>query len=258
MEQARSLAAPDPQLLRFSAELALEQARQLRFLGKQSGYFESIRLARRDAEAGRSLKPHDPRFHLLQSRIETEAREGLLLTPAVAEKPGKKQPQFPAGMKDFYKQQQWIHFQNAEKALRGGLDAVSQSEEDLKDQKPTRMSQRMRDTDPSLNRFQVANLGIELRWSLADTLISEYELAVEGLTDAGRKQESLKSLQNNVNEQMDALKKAGASTGVLDFLKGRLAMAEENWKDAAWTLELTRGRLIGPNGNASSDRSAAR
>src|SRR5690606_29570713 len=104
---------------------ANEQASQARLRGRGAGYFDLIRLARRDAARGRENAPKDARFHLLQSLIENEAREGFFLLPAVAERRGET-AKFPKALKTPRQQKEWELFQNAEQALRDGLDAIAQ------------------------------------------------------------------------------------------------------------------------------------
>ena len=219
----------------------MDQARVARFLVKQAGYFDLIQTARADAAAGRSQNPHDPRFHLRQALIEQEAREGISFLPAMAEKRGETKPRFPEMLDNPYQQQQWVSYQKEEQALKDGLEALTQSLKEIKEQKPPRASQRIQDPDRKLSPSQLRNLGIQLRWSLADVLISEHELTAGD--SATSQTAALNALKKAVNEQMEELKKVGASTGILAFLQARIAMAEANWRDASWTLEKTRGLL---------------
>ena len=240
VEQARSLASRDSDLLLFSARLAVDQAHDARLRGHRAGYFALVRVARADAAAGRSQKPHDARFPLLESLIENEVRHGLSFLPATAEKRGEK-ARFPAVLADPDQQQQWALFQSEKASLREGLDAVARSIMEFKAQKPKRTRLRNEDPHPQPNLSQLTELEIQLRWSLADALISEYELLARN-----RPQPTpTEAVKRTVNQQIEKLKKFGAAQGNLDFLKARLAMAEANWNEAAGTLEHTRLRLIG-------------
>ncbi len=239
VESSRSREADNPTLLMFSAQLGVDQARNARLLGRRAQYFPFVRVARQDAAQGRAQNPKDVRFPQLQSLIENEVREGLGLLPAIAEKPGKTR-QISQKHLNPLQQEQWVSLQKSEQILRDGLETAASSLKELKTQPPQRTSLRIQEKTPRLNRYQLSQIAVQLRWSLADTLISEHMLVAE---DSHTEKNSTDSLKTEVNEQVKLMKESGASTGLIEFLTARLLVAEENWKEAAWTLEETRLRL---------------
>lgn len=244
VESSRALESGNPQLLYLSAELARTKARVARLSGPRANYFPALRLARQDAADGRRLAPHDPRFLLLQSRIEEEAREGLALFPAIAEKPDQPDIASQNGPDPFPEAQLRL-LEKSEQIHREGLEIVSEALTALEMQKPLRASLRLQAHDPPPNRMQLSQMGNQLRWSLADTLISKHEFLRNVSGAESRFAESATSLSPTVGEHIDQLKKNGAPTALIEFLEARLLMVDQNWKDAAWELEQTRLRIAG-------------
>ena len=240
VEKALALRPNHAETLLFSGQLAMEEARLARLLGRFTTYYGHIERARDAAKRGQELAATDPRFYRLKSEIEDVARQGLaLLLPAAAEKPGQTAEHAFEFAKNRVRQAQWERYESAEHALRKGLVAAEASIKEAKVRPPKRTSLRMKDPHPDLNLYHLTVLQNELIWSLADTLITQHVLAAESAKTA--ESETLAE----VREHLSALEKARAERGLTDFLKARLLMIEKDWSDARGLLEKTSLRLAG-------------
>ncbi len=210
-------------------------------MSQQAPYSGFIRKARDLARRGQLELPSDARFHLLEASIEDEAREGIRILPANAQKPNAENPTEPEIQNPVLEAQR-EQYAAAEHALRKGLIALAQSVKELTTQFPDRLSVRNQKSIRPLNRLELNGLGHQLRWSLADNLISQVSLLT--MTKPASKQAESDKLAE-AQELLTALAKGGGSTGLVDLLKSRLLVEEQNWSEAAWLLEQTRVRLAG-------------